>query len=242
MRVCFHDGRHQPVRGLRGAGGARLGRLPEPLRRHQPPRPDPRGRGRHPQPLQAGQAGRRDDALLRAVGRRAGGHPAPARLPATTPTSSPAPIAYYDRRTVARLDPQPAWSTPGCTPASTASSRGRSSSTSSTCDLARRARRHDPRGHPPRGAWSGRSTCSSAATPASRPGTRCCASIRVIPNELGSLAFQIRYRRHLVDIEVTTERAIVRVGMSDEAPLELEIEGNQCSLEPGRVLDVRLKS
>ena len=63
-----------------------------------------------------------------------------------------------------------------------------------------------------------------------------------IPRELRSLAFQVRYRRHLVDIEVTTERAIVRVGMSDERPLELEIEGNRCSLEPGRVLDVRLQS
>ena len=50
--------RHQPVRGLRGAGGARLERLPATLRRHRPARSHPRGRGRHAQPLQARQAGR----------------------------------------------------------------------------------------------------------------------------------------------------------------------------------------
>ena len=62
----------------------------------------------------------------------------------------------------------------------------------------------------------------------------------VIPRELRSLAFQIRYRRHIVDIEVTTERAIVRVGRSDEAPLEVEIGGTRHTVDPGSALDVPL--
>lgn len=61
-----------------------------------------------------------------------------------------------------------------------------------------------------------------------------------IPGELGSLAFQIRYRRHIVGIEVTTERATVRVGLSDEEPLEIEIEGAHYALEPGHALEVPL--
>ncbi len=61
-----------------------------------------------------------------------------------------------------------------------------------------------------------------------------------IPRELGSLAFRIRYRRHIVDIEVTTERATVRIGLSDEAPLEIEIEGTCHTVEPGHVLEVSL--
>ena len=72
MRAVFHDGVHQPVRGLRAAGGVRLGGLPSPLRRHQSARPDPRGRGRHVQPVQGFEAGRRPDALLPPLGRRAG--------------------------------------------------------------------------------------------------------------------------------------------------------------------------
>jgi hypothetical protein len=45
-----------------------------------------------------------------------------------------------------------------------------------------------------------------------------------------------------VDIELTTERAIVRVGLSDEAPLDVEIEGVPYSLDPGHVLEVPLRS
>jgi alpha,alpha-trehalase len=62
-----------------------------------------------------------------------------------------------------------------------------------------------------------------------------------IPAELRSLAFQLRYRRHVIDVEVTTERALVRVGMSDETPLELEVDGRRWSLAPGRALDVPLQ-
>ena len=74
----------QPVPRLRRARGVRLGRLPRALRRHQPARPHPRGRGRHDQPLQAVQAGRRPHALPAAHRRRAVRRPRPARLPRTT--------------------------------------------------------------------------------------------------------------------------------------------------------------
>jgi trehalose/maltose hydrolase-like predicted phosphorylase len=63
-----------------------------------------------------------------------------------------------------------------------------------------------------------------------------------IPRELEALAFQIRYRRHLVDIEVTTEEATVRVALSDEAPLDVEIEGVRHSLAPGHAIQVPLGS
>ena len=67
---CLPRGRdHEPVRRLRAARGLRLGRLPVPLRRHQPARPDPGKRGRYPQSLQGLEAGRRPHALLPALGR-----------------------------------------------------------------------------------------------------------------------------------------------------------------------------
>ena len=65
MFVPFHGGRApQPVRGLRGPGGARLGPLPRRVRQHPAPRPDPARRGGRPGQVQADQAGRRRAALL----------------------------------------------------------------------------------------------------------------------------------------------------------------------------------
>ena len=64
VRALPRRRRHQPVRGLRAPGGARLGRLPRALRQHPAARPDPAGGGRRPQPLQDRQAGRRGDAVL----------------------------------------------------------------------------------------------------------------------------------------------------------------------------------
>jgi trehalose/maltose hydrolase-like predicted phosphorylase len=63
-----------------------------------------------------------------------------------------------------------------------------------------------------------------------------------IPRELHSLAFEVRYRGQIVDIEVTTDRATVRAAVSDEQPLEVEIEGVLHSLEPGHTLEVPLTS
>ena len=61
----------QPVRGLRGPRGARLGRPAGPPRQHPAARPDPAGRGRRPEPVQGGQAGRHGDAVLPLPRRRA---------------------------------------------------------------------------------------------------------------------------------------------------------------------------
>ncbi len=59
-----------------------------------------------------------------------------------------------------------------------------------------------------------------------------------IPVELGSLAFEVRYRRHVVGVEITPTTATVRVGQSDESPLEIEIEGVCHILEPGGTIEV----
>jgi trehalose/maltose hydrolase-like predicted phosphorylase len=61
-----------------------------------------------------------------------------------------------------------------------------------------------------------------------------------IPHELDSLAFQVRYRRQILDIEATTDQATVRSAVSDEPPLDVEIEGVHHSLEPGHTLEVPL--
>jgi trehalose/maltose hydrolase-like predicted phosphorylase len=61
-----------------------------------------------------------------------------------------------------------------------------------------------------------------------------------IPSELRSLAFEVRYRRHVVAIRVTPTTAEVRVGTSHEHPLEIEIEGVLHSVEPGGTLAVTL--
>ena len=60
----------------------------------------------------------------------------------------------------------------------------------------------------------------------------------VIPAELGSLAFEVRYRGHLVSLELTTERIGVRVGRSEAEPLTIEIDGTRYVLAPGETLDV----
>ena len=91
--------RHQPVRGLREAGGARLGRLPRQVRRHPAARPHPRGGGRHGQPLQGLQAGRRADAVLPVLVRRTEHGVRPARLSVRRRRRSGRSIDYYLPRT-----------------------------------------------------------------------------------------------------------------------------------------------
>ena len=59
-----------------------------------------------------------------------------------------------------------------------------------------------------------------------------------IPRELGSLAFEVHYRCHVVGIEVTPTTAVVRVGASHEPPLEIEIDGVLYSVEAGCTLEV----
>lgn len=71
VRTLPRQRAHQPVRRLRAAPRTRLGGLPAPARRHPTPRPHPRSRRRHPQPLQGVRASRCAHALLPAVPRRA---------------------------------------------------------------------------------------------------------------------------------------------------------------------------
>ncbi len=61
-----------------------------------------------------------------------------------------------------------------------------------------------------------------------------------IPAELGSLSFELRYRRHVVGVEITPTTATVRVAMSELPALHVEIEGVHHVLEPGTALEVPL--
>ena len=153
--------------------------LPAPLRQHPPPGPDPGGRGRLPQPLQGLQAGRRADAVLPAVGRRAAGAAGPARLPAASRTPSPATSTTTCERTshgstlcgvvnawvLARSDRQRSW-------------RFFAEALAPTSTTSRAA-------PPPRAStsapWPVRSTSPSAATPAWRPARTCSGSTPACP-------------------------------------------------------------
>ena len=224
MKVCFHDGVISQFEGYEALEELDWDDYRRRYPRHEPPRPDPRGRGRQPQPLQARQAGRRHDALLRALGRRAGRHPRAARLP-VRPRPDPPDDRVLRPADLARVDASAGSSMPGSMPASTGSESWKIFLDVLDLDLHDKAARDDPRGHPPRG--DGRvARPAPARLRRRRDQGRGAPPPSGHPPELRSLAFQVRYRRHLVDIEVTTERAIVRVGMSDERPLELEVEGN----------------
>ena len=61
-----------------------------------------------------------------------------------------------------------------------------------------------------------------------------------IPEALGSLAFTIRYRGHLVDLEFTTTDVRVRVDIDEGAPITVVIRGEQHELVPGELLEVDL--
>jgi alpha,alpha-trehalase len=62
----------------------------------------------------------------------------------------------------------------------------------------------------------------------------------VVPVALGSLAFTIRYRGHLVDLEFTTAVARVRVDIDEGEPITVVIRGEQHQLVPGELLEVDL--
>jgi alpha,alpha-trehalase len=61
-----------------------------------------------------------------------------------------------------------------------------------------------------------------------------------IPEALGSLAFTIRYRGHLVHLEFTTAVARVRVDSDEGAPITVAVRGEQHELVPGELLEVDL--
>jgi alpha,alpha-trehalase len=61
-----------------------------------------------------------------------------------------------------------------------------------------------------------------------------------VPVALGSLAFTIRYRGHLVDLEFTTAVVRVRVDIDEGEPITVAIRGEQHELVPGELLEVDL--
>ena len=229
--------RDQPVRGLRAARGARLGRLPAQVRRHPAPRPDPRGRGRHPEPLQAHQAGRRDDALLPALGDELAelldrlGYDYDDEL-------IPRNIEYYEPRTAhgstlsrvvhawinARSDREQSWelflealhSDVDDIQGGTTKEGIHLGAMAGTIDLLQR--------------------CYTGIEPRD-DGLRLHP---VLPVELGSLGFSIRYRGHLVHLEFTTETARVGVDLAEGAPINVDVNGTPASVRPGETIDVPL--
>ena len=61
-----------------------------------------------------------------------------------------------------------------------------------------------------------------------------------IPEELGSLAFDIRYRGHVVHLEFTTDSAKVRVDLAEGEPITVDIAGVVKVVDPGETLEVKL--
>jgi len=61
-----------------------------------------------------------------------------------------------------------------------------------------------------------------------------------VPVALGSLAFTIRYRGHLVDLEFTTDVVRVRVDIDEGEPITVSIRGEHHELVPGELLEVDL--
>lgn len=62
----------------------------------------------------------------------------------------------------------------------------------------------------------------------------------VLPLELGSLAFDIRYRGHLVHLEFTTEVAKVRVDLDEGEPVLVDVKGELHKVGPGQTIEVSL--
>ena len=176
--------RHQPVRGVREPRRARLGRLPRAVRRHLATRPHPRDRGPEHEPLPGREAGRRDDAALPPLERRARRAPDAPRLRMPTTGSSSAASSTTSRapRTARRSAGS---CRRGCTRAAIPSAPGAMLRRSG----AQRSRRPPaaPRGRgSTSGPWPARSTSSSGRTPGSRPRVTSCASIPTVPEALGS--------------------------------------------------------
>jgi alpha,alpha-trehalase len=61
-----------------------------------------------------------------------------------------------------------------------------------------------------------------------------------VPEALVSLAFTIRYRGHLVDLEFTTSIARVRVDVDEGEAITVAIRGEHYELVPGELLEVDL--
>ena len=62
----------------------------------------------------------------------------------------------------------------------------------------------------------------------------------VIPEQLGSLAFDVDYRGHLVHLEFTTSLARVRVDHDEGEPITIAIRDDVRVVEPGGTIEVKL--
>ncbi len=61
-----------------------------------------------------------------------------------------------------------------------------------------------------------------------------------IPEALGSIAFAVHYRGHLVHLDLTTTRARVQVDQAEGAPITVDICGTSYVVVPGQAIDVAL--
>jgi trehalose/maltose hydrolase-like predicted phosphorylase len=62
----------------------------------------------------------------------------------------------------------------------------------------------------------------------------------VIPEELGTLAFDVGYRGHLVHLEFTPSLARVRVDRDEGAPITIAIRDDVRLVDPGDTIEVKL--
>ncbi len=62
----------------------------------------------------------------------------------------------------------------------------------------------------------------------------------VIPPELGRLAFDLRYRGHLVALELTPELARVRVDLTEGEPVDVECRRRIHRVQPGNTIEIPL--
>jgi beta-phosphoglucomutase-like phosphatase (HAD superfamily) len=174
----------EPVRGLRGPAGVRLGGLPGALRRHRPAGPAAGGRGRQPQPLQAVQAGGRADAAVPAVPEQAAGAAGRARLPGQRGAAGPHG-RLLPGQDLAWLDPLGGGERLGAGPLP---ARGGLAVPPARLGERRRRRpgRHHRRRHPP---WrDGRDRRHRAALPDRPQGPRSGAAVRPGPAAGGQAA------------------------------------------------------
>ena len=158
----------------------------------------------------------------------------------STPDDIPRNVDYYLARTVARLDAQPQWCTPGSWRAPTARAPGGCS--------ARRwpATSHDIQGGTtPRAStsapWPARSTWSSAATVGIRPRAGVLWIEPQLPRELTALQTTILYRDHW-GIAVGVRDGALHVGVppSDRRPIVVGHRERLVSVAPGERLEIPL--
>ena len=62
----------------------------------------------------------------------------------------------------------------------------------------------------------------------------------VIPRKLGRLTLDVRYRGHLVKLDLTPELARIRVDVDEGAPIDVEYRGDVHCVRPGHALEIAL--